>query len=577
MLGDVCNRITCGPFGSTLVADEHSDRGEVVLIQPTDIADDIFTFDSGWRIEMSTMINKGLPLCPPNALVFARVGIYPHCGVVPERIGPATIGSKMIAAEVGKSADPYFLQAFFRSETGQDLLLAAQKVTAQPTLSTEEIAETEVPFPSSEVQLAIGNKIRKAERLRELSMSHWRQANDVFHLESRISLSHTMFESVDALSVCSDSYTCVSTNPPSCWVSVSDVIAAQYYHPRRVHARRHASSGNRWQRFGDLATARRSTGVIGGQAREQQKVSDAENAVVRHERALNELRSEAQAETASLIPAAIRANQKRLELVGRIDGHRTALAGSCGNLPLNDFVAEVSAADLDLLPSALERVREEIGTLENQKATFTSERDAIDKEFQVREAAVALRTASCEKESAAARIEALTAEYIEQQLGSTLLAKAMALYREKHQDPLLKRAGEYFATLTCGAFVGLAIDEDENQRVLKGIRAQGGTHLDLDAMSDGTRDQLFLALRLAYIENYCENTAVCPVILDDVLMAFDDERTAATLRALLALSRKTQVLVFTHHNHHVALANATLGEGGYRLHELASPPVSSAA
>jgi uncharacterized protein YhaN len=179
----------------------------------------------------------------------------------------------------------------------------------------------------------------------------------------------------------------------------------------------------------------RATSVIGGQARERQKVSDAENAVVRYERALNELRSDAQAETASRIPDAIRANQKRLELVGRIDGHRTALAGSCGNLPLTDFVAQVS---------------------------------------------------------------------------------------------------------------------------------------------DGTRDQLFLALRLAYIENYCENTAVCPVILDDVLMAFDDERTTATLCALQELSRKTQVLVFTHHDHHVALANAALGAGGYRLHELATPSLAAA-
>ena len=88
-------------------------------------------------------------------------------------------------------------------------------------------------------------------------------------------------------------------------------------------------------------------------------------------------------------------------------------------------------------------------------------------------------------------------------------------------------------------------------------------------MSDGTRDQLFLALRLAYIENYCENTAVCPVILDDVLMAFDDARTCATLSALQELSRKTQVVVFTHHEHHVALANAVLGEGGYQMHDLA--------
>ena len=169
----------------------------------------------------------------------------------------------------------------------------------------------------------------------------------------------------------------------------------------------------------------------------------------------------------------------------------------------------------------------------------------IDKDFQVREAAVALRNASCEKESAAARIEALTAEYIEQQLGSTLLAKAMALYREKHQDPLLKRAGEYFAMLTCGAFASLAIDEDDNRRVLKGSRCHGGAHLDVDAMSDGTRDQLFLALRLAYIENYCESTAVCPVILDDVLMAFDDERTRNSPRTARALPQDAGACLYS--------------------------------
>ena len=108
--------------------------------------------------------------------------------------------------------------------------------------------------------------------------------------------------------------------------------------------------------------------------------------------------------------------------------------------------------------------------------------------------------------------------------------------------------------------LGWLIDEDENRRVLKGVRGLGGAHLDVDAMSDGTRDQLFLALRLAYIENYCEHTAVCPVILDDVLMAFDDERTSATLRALQELSCKTQVLVFTHHETAMDTAGKTLDE-----------------
>jgi uncharacterized protein YhaN len=59
-------------------------------------------------------------------------------------------------------------------------------------------------------------------------------------------------------------------------------------------------------------------------------------------------------------------------------------------------VAQVRATDLDLLPAELERIREQIEQLEDMKAKYTSERDAIDKESQVRETAVALRAASCE-------------------------------------------------------------------------------------------------------------------------------------------------------------------------------------
>jgi uncharacterized protein YhaN len=110
-------------------------------------------------------------------------------------------------------------------------------------------------------------------------------------------------------------------------------------------------------------------------------------------------------------------------------------------------------------------------------------------------------------------------------------------------------------------------------RVLKGVRSPGAT-LGIAEMSDGTWDQLFLALRLAYIENHCTSNSPCPVILDDVLMAFDDERASAALKVLQNLSRKTQVLVFTHHAHHVKLAASVLGNG-FQLHELA--PSSAAA
>ena len=68
-------------------------------------------------------------------------------------------------------------------------------------------------------------------------------------------------------------------------------------------------------------------------------------------------------------------------------------------------------------------------------------------------------------------------------------------------------------------------------------------------LSEGTADQLYLALRLAAIDLHLENHPAIPLILDDLLMTFDDARTRALLPVLQELSRKTQILIFTHHSH----------------------------
>ena len=311
-------------------------------------------------------------------------------------------------------------------------------------------------------------------------------------------------------------------------------------------------------------------------SREQQKFGKAMDEAGRFGKALAELRDEAQVSEVSLLPEAIRQSKQRTALIEQIKGHRKALIESCGNVPIDTFVAQVQELHVDGLPAELEMLTQQFKQLQDSKIQKSSERDGIDREFQLREAAIELSRSSSDKCSAAARIDALASEYLERQIGATLLNKAMELYRAKHQDPLLKRAGEYFSSLTCGAFDGIAIDYEEKQRVLKGVRSSTRERLEVTGMSDGTRDQLFFALRLAYIENHAGNESPCPVILDDVLMAFDDARASAALTVLQQLSRKTQVLMFTHHLHHVQLAESVLGSAGFQLHNLTTGKTSTA-
>jgi uncharacterized protein YhaN len=61
-------------------------------------------------------------------------------------------------------------------------------------------------------------------------------------------------------------------------------------------------------------------------------------------------------------------------------------------------------------------------------------------------------------------------------------------------------------------------------------------------------------------------------VADDILLRFDDERSAATLTILAELAARTQVIFFTHHQHMLDLACKTIDASVLKVHQLASAP-----
>ena len=127
-----------------------------------------------------------------------------------------------------------------------------------------------------------------------------------------------------------------------------------------------------------------------------------------------------------------------------------------------------------------------------------------------------------------------------------MLQRAIASYRDRHQGPILQRASSLFCRLTLGDYAGLAtaFGQDDNL-VLVAVR-QNKEQVEVAGLSDGTRDQMYLALRLAAIEHHIETVAACPVIFDDILINSDDSRSAAALEVISQLARRTQVLFAFH-------------------------------
>ena len=140
-----------------------------------------------------------------------------------------------------------------------------------------------------------------------------------------------------------------------------------------------------------------------------------------------------------------------------------------------------------------------------------------------------------------------------------LLQWAIDRYRREKQAPLLQRAGELFAEVTSRSFTDLRVDYDHNdQAYLAGLRSSGEA-VPVSGMSSGTADQLYLALRVAAIEDYLGRGDALPFVADDLFINFDDPRAGAGFRVLGELARKTQVLFFTHHAHLLDVAREALG------------------
>jgi uncharacterized protein YhaN len=246
---------------------------------------------------------------------------------------------------------------------------------------------------------------------------------------------------------------------------------------------------------------------------------------------------------------------------------RQELLEQAGSKPLEEFCNEI-LSEADTFKPRLEALQEEERNLDAEIDDLSEKAGRAKSQLEAWEQASS-QAAEHRQEGAflLARLREQVVEYAACCLARGILSRAVENFRQRHQGTMLGRAGKYFQELTCGAFKKLEVVEDNGGNlVLQAVRPHPADPareewVEIDGLSDGTRDQLFLALRLAGIEEHLDRVGPMPVIADDLLVNFDNPRTEATLRCLAELSNRTQVLLLTHHEHVRELARRTLREG----------------
>jgi uncharacterized protein YhaN len=284
---------------------------------------------------------------------------------------------------------------------------------------------------------------------------------------------------------------------------------------------------------------------------------------------LVDLCKEAGAADPDSLPDCIGEAAEKRRIGGELSELEDNLTSFAGRETIAQLVVDLDALNLDELPNRIAQLQQQMEALGKQKADSDQTLGASRLELKQKEDADSVGQAAEDVEHLRSRIGNLTDEYVRLRLASRILANAVERYRDKNEGPLLKTAAKLFRQLTDDSFEDLRVDwNDQGEAELMGIRGANQKQVGVEGMSEATRDQLFLALRLAYVVNYCDAHGPVPFIADDVLMTFDDARATAALRALETLSNHTQVLLFTHHRHHLDLATSALTPAAYRVHNL---------
>ncbi len=128
--------------------------------------------------------------------------------------------------------------------------------------------------------------------------------------------------------------------------------------------------------------------------------------------------------------------------------------------------------------------------------------------------------------------------------------QARQIYEKERKQPVVRESEHFFRNITDGRYQTIVAPHGEERIQVIGPNE---SRYDLDMLSRGTAEQLYLALRFGYIQEFGRRARPLPVIMDDILVNFDPRRARAAVSTILELAEKNQILFFTCHPETVSL------------------------
>lgn len=188
-----------------------------------------------------------------------------------------------------------------------------------------------------------------------------------------------------------------------------------------------------------------------------------------------------------------------------------------------------------------EQINAALPQIRNQLREARSRVDSLTGQLRTMDSPESLQA---QRDRCTRRLEALQAEYDAIALAMEALTQANTVLQTRFSPALGAETARIFSAITGGRYDKVLLDRNLS---LSAQPAGDAMPRALSLLSQGAGDQLYLAVRLAICRMVLPRDKAAPLILDDALANFDDQRLAAALDWLAEESRTRQILLFTCH------------------------------
>jgi len=236
--------------------------------------------------------------------------------------------------------------------------------------------------------------------------------------------------------------------------------------------------------------------------------------------------------------------EERNNIKMEISQKENAIKRISGESLYSKFIDELRGTSLETLREEESELNERIKEIGKNLSELREQRGGIAKEIEQIEKGEEGSALRIEKASKIQKLREKADEWSVLTLARTILGEAIKKYERERQPGVIREAQSFFSKMTLGRYSQIFAPLNEAKIY---VVDRDGRQKEIQDLSRGTAEQLYLSLRFGFIREFSKRAEVLPIVFDDILVNFDPERFQAACAAIKELSENNQILYFTCH------------------------------